>query len=96
MFGSKILDSNCDGTYDIEIVSSGGSHSCGINMSGSIQCWGHNALGETSAPSGRFIQVSAVDSHSCGIDSTDSVQCWGTEGSNAIPPGNFQDWNGVQ
>ena len=40
--GARFRDTDCDGTYDerFEVVSAGSYHSCGIDSSGSVYCWG--------------------------------------------------------
>ena len=58
-------------------MSSGSFHTCEVDSSGAVQCWGYNSSSQSSPPSGTFVQVSAGSYHSCGIDSSGSVQCWG-------------------
>ncbi|HCP44928.1 MAG TPA: hypothetical protein DIU15_02715 [Deltaproteobacteria bacterium] len=58
-------------------VSSGGAHACAIAGSGSVLCWGDDAVGQSTPPTGSFTQVSAGLRHSCAIAEDGSLQCWG-------------------
>ena len=64
---------------------------CAITSSGSVACWGDDEWGQSSPPSGSFVQVSAGGGHSCGIDTSGSVQCWGKDfdGQSSPPSGSF-------
>ena len=68
-------------------------HTCGLDTSGSIKCWG-NGYRQTANPPrhrGAFVDVSTGQSHSCGVDSIGSVICWGwnKHGQTDPPSGNF-------
>ncbi len=39
-------------------VSSGLKHACAVTLDSEVHCWGRNDFGESSPPSGKFIQVS--------------------------------------
>ena len=58
-------------------VAAGVDHSCAIRTDDTITCWGHNAGGQTDAPSGTFKTVTAGRSHSCAIRTDDTIICWG-------------------
>ena len=58
-------------------ISAGHYHSCGIDESGSVLCWGQNDYGQTDAPSGEFVSVSAGSYHSCAVDTDGVAHCWG-------------------
>ena len=70
---------------------------CAIRDSGSIACWGRNNMGQISAPSGTFLDISAggdAVAISCGITSSGSIDCWAGPSSllNNIPVGtNYVD-----
>ena len=49
----------------------------GIDSSGTVQCWGSNADGSQSTPSGVFSDISAGENHTCALMYTGTVQCWG-------------------
>jgi alpha-tubulin suppressor-like RCC1 family protein len=54
-------------------------HSCALDNSGSIHCWGDNLDGQCDeAPSGIFIQVSAGGHHTCAINENKEIECWGS------------------
>ena len=77
-------------TADIErfvAVSSGGSHSCGIQDSGVLECWGDDDDGQSTPPTGTFASVNAGGSYTCGVRDTGVVTCWGYDYSGqATPP----------
>ena len=92
------IDNNCDqvtddpadlGTFDS--VSAGSQHNCGVTSSGSVECWGKDAYGESTPPSGTFESVSSADYITCGVKSDGSVECWGwdTYGQSTPPSGTF-------
>jgi len=58
-------------------ISAGGTHTCSIKNDASVACWGDDAAGRTSPPSGIFTQISVGYSHTCGIKKEGSVNCWG-------------------
>ena len=88
--GVTFGDKNCDGTLD-PIVSANHFHTCGIKTDGSVQCWGAGTTtdncypgyfgfyecGQSSPPSGLFMDISAGNQHTCGIKIDGTVQCWG-------------------
>ena len=45
------------GDYYVQ-VSSGMKHACAISRDSEVYCWGRNDYGESSPPSGTFVQVS--------------------------------------
>jgi alpha-tubulin suppressor-like RCC1 family protein len=75
------------------MVVTGGSHSCALDSSGAVTCWGSNfygQLGNNSNTSSKIpvpvpVQgltsgvkaITAGDSHTCAIDSNGAAQCWG-------------------
>ena len=68
-------------------VASGSSHSCGLRIDVSVECWGCRESdsgiprdhGQCDAPSGRFKAVSASSHSSCAIGMDGTVTCWGHE-----------------
>ena len=59
-------------------VSYGSDHACGLNVNGTITCWGSNEHGKATPPEGRFKSVSTGDHGACAIQREDStVVCWG-------------------
>jgi hypothetical protein len=63
-------------------------HTCAINSSGNLQCWGDNSQHQVpTAPSGIFTQVSAGYEHTCAIKINGTLQCWGADDfGQATPP----------
>lgn len=72
-------------------VVAGSSHSCAINGSGGVECWGSNASGQLgnggTANSAFPVQVSGLESgvksisasydHTCAVTAGGGVKCWG-------------------
>ena len=77
-------------------VSAAWNHTCGVDSSGSVQCWGLDHYGQSSPPDGTFQSVSAGEDTTCGVDSSGSVQCWGFDefGQASPPDGTFQSVTG--
>ena len=74
-------------------VSAADQYSCAIGESDSITCWGTNAWGATSAPTGSFARIDTGRGHACGLRLDQEVVCWGTNtaddlshGGQASPP----------
>ena len=69
-------------------VAVGGYHTCGLEMDGSVSCWGLNSNGQASPPNGEtFTSISAGGSHTCGINQAGNVLCWGWDKfGQATPP----------
>ncbi len=69
-------------------ISSGETHTCGVQSNGTLACWGDNASGKATPPSGTFSQVSAGGSHTCAIKTDHTLACWGdTSSGQATAPG---------
>ncbi len=71
-------------------VSNGGSHTCGLTMSGAAYCWGKNDLGQLGDGStterhvpvavsggGSYASLNAGNGHTCGLTTTGAAYCWG-------------------
>ena len=81
--GRTILSTEPHGQFSA--VSVGDMHWCGLHTDGTVECWGDNNVGQTSAPEGQFSAVSAGFQHSCGLRTDGTIECWGT-GSRIFPP----------
>ena len=73
-------------------VSAGAGHNCALRESGEIECWGGNTFwrfneesqadqlvygGQTDAPAGPFVAVSAGYAHTCALRESGEIECWG-------------------
>ncbi|MCA9398097.1 hypothetical protein KC573_04660, partial [candidate division WWE3 bacterium] len=82
-------------------VTTGGSHSCGLLVNGSLLCWGDNSygqLGDNNPPTDRqspvqvlsswsFSQITGGYFHSCRLLVNGSVACWGYDSSGELGDG---------
>lgn len=75
-------------------IEAGGSHVCGVNITGSLICKGNNDSGQLNAPIGLFSGLALGANHSCAIrTSNQSVICWGGGGqfgANVTPATSFE------
>ena len=62
---------------DGPIISSSSLYNCAIAVNGALNCWGINAEGQATPPSGTFNQVSAGFLHACAVRDDSTVVCWG-------------------
>ena len=60
-------------TVQAGTLSAGRHHSCVLNRSKAVVCWGDNEYGQSDAPEGDFVDVSAASSHSCGLRTDGTV-----------------------
>ena len=62
------------------VISSGAYHTCALNLSGSMACWGWDDYNQATAASGPFSAVSAGTMHTCAIlNGTDGeAVCYGS------------------
>lgn len=58
-------------------MAAGDTASCGLDVSGSIRCWGQGLYGEATPPAGTFTQVTLTDHYACGLRDDGEVVCWG-------------------
>ena len=67
-------------------IAAGGFHTCAINGSGSIECWGNNEDGQTSPPPGAYTAIAAGGFHTCAINGGGSIECWGYDADGQASP----------
>ena len=72
-------------------IDSGGSHSCGVALDGTIRCWGDTDFGQLNAQTNvnNFVSVSVGSGfHSCGVTDENQVICWGLNTNGQASPPN--------
>jgi len=94
-----LVDKDCDGDFETVLISTGSYHSCGIDSTGVIQCWGDAVMSYwedwgdevdyvSVFPSGVFTEISP-DSP-CALAEDGSIQCWFLESPH---PGTFSQFS---
>ncbi|MFZ9595765.1 MAG: RCC1 domain-containing protein, partial [Bdellovibrionia bacterium] len=81
-------------------LAAGSSHSCGITISGSIECWGRNRTGQLGdgtttqrnspvqvSSTTSFISLAAGSAHTCAITGSGSMVCWGDNSAGQLGDG---------
>jgi alpha-tubulin suppressor-like RCC1 family protein len=94
------------GSVSFTSIAAGRAHTCAVDTSGNVLCWGDNTFGQlgtgtsgglqltpvqVSGATG-FTAVAAGDDHSCGIASG-QVRCWGRSDFGQVGDGNDLDHN---
>ena len=75
----------------LHATAAGNNFTCTLTASQTVACWGDNAAGQATPPSGKFTSVSAGSNSACGIRTDATVACWGDNTYNqaVAPPGQF-------
>lgn len=85
-------------------IATGGHHSCAIDASGGVKCWGGNWLGQVGNQTTTHVAVPATvngvgvpaamivggEDHSCILGTSGSVRCWGGNWAGQVGNGGFQ------
>lgn len=69
-------------------ISVGSQYACAIRSGDStLVCWGDNEFGKSTAPAGKYRQVSVGIDHTCAVRADYVAACWGdaSSGRNALP-----------
>jgi hypothetical protein len=61
-------------------------HSCALRSDGTLDCWGSDAMGQSTPPSGIFSGITAGGYHACGIRSVGVAACWGSDSQGQSTP----------
>jgi hypothetical protein len=78
-------------------ISCGRAHTCYLDPTGEITCWGRDAEGQSTPPTGDFVRVEVADDHwSCALDDEGAITCWGdgADGRDSPPTGVFTQLSG--
>ena len=79
------------GLDELQVISAGGAHTCGLDLQGAAICWGANYAGQlglgavsdsVGSPTNvdtqlRFERISSGGSHSCAVTGAGEIYCWG-------------------
>lgn len=79
------------GLDELQVISAGGVHTCGLDLQGAATCWGANSTGQlglgtvsdsVGSPTNvdtqlRFERISSGGSHSCAVTGAGEIYCWG-------------------
>lgn len=97
----------CEPMHGVVAIAAGDRHSCAIDETGALFCWGSNDRGQLGtgdvvnryfpapvAPGTRFAAVSAGALFTCAIDDAGGLWCWGASGRGQLGlPGLLMDQN---
>ena len=68
------------------VSASFGEHACALNSEGAAVCWGRSSEGQTTAPGGRFTDISAGGNYTCGLHADGTAVCWGDDEYGQLTP----------
>lgn len=97
---SRLIPARVNASTAFQKLASGLAHTCGVDSSSQMRCWGDNSSGQigdgTSAPrlaptavdSGtQYTAVTAGGQSTCGINSGGALKCWGMNGYGQLGDG---------
>jgi len=67
-------------------IACGTVHSCGLDETGEIHCWGSSTLNRTNSPDGLYNQMDVNQLHSCAVGQDGLISCWGYDGDGQLLP----------
>jgi hypothetical protein len=74
-------------TTTFKAITAGGYHTCGLQQSGKVLCWGDDDFGQSTPPSGEsFVAITAGEYHTCGLQQSGKVLCWGKDDDGQSTP----------
>jgi alpha-tubulin suppressor-like RCC1 family protein len=91
---TSVASAAFDITFTLNTVTTGGSHTCGIQVTDAAYCWGRNTVlsfGPSPAlvsGSLRFTAVTSGTEHACGISTGGDTYCWGPNHFGQLGDGN--------
>lgn len=59
----------------------GSWHACALDDAREINCWGRDDLGQSSSPTGTFVQLALSSNATCALDEAGAISCWGYSGN---------------
>jgi alpha-tubulin suppressor-like RCC1 family protein len=81
--GSPTGSSSAAGLPLMDSISAGGGHTCGLDVTGGVWCWGEDMPGVTASPA-RVADLSlgvrglaTGPRHNCALTATGALRCWG-------------------
>ena len=92
LFGQRASPVRVMGDLQFDVLSAGGTHTCGVTIGGEAYCWGSETSGQlgngVSGPSATgvpqalqgdlsFTSISAGATHACGVTQGGAAYCWG-------------------
>ncbi|MFP4597581.1 MAG: hypothetical protein ACLFVJ_04970 [Persicimonas sp.] len=89
------IDNDCDGVVDNPFaggrVSAGRAHTCAVDATGAVLCWGDQTLDATEAGAERsgleaFWEVRAGSHHTCALTRVGRAYCWGDNSYGQLGP----------
>ncbi|MFH1843764.1 MAG: DUF4215 domain-containing protein, partial [bacterium] len=111
--GNTTADDGCSATCQEEgagptgvRLDAGTSHTCAVNTSGAVKCWGYNERGQVgdgtatmavlvptqvSGLTSGYVEVAAGEGHSCAVSSAGAVKCWGWNNHGQLGNGSTTD-----
>ena len=78
--------STAPGPYVFSDISAGQYHTCALEESGGLVCWGSMKNGEDLTTDGEFKALSSGNLHVCALHEDGTPQCWGDDSAGQASP----------